>query len=454
MRDKQLYLIGCLLLAACVAGGVAGCGRTAPDTPADDAAVKVDIVQPIKRSLTRIVEQPGSVQPYEETQVLARVAGYASKVLVDIGQRVKGPKFDAAGKEIQPGQLLAQLSAPELDEDARQKAAHVRQSEAEADQSRKALAAAEAHVGSAEAQAVESKAGLLRAEALFARWDSELKRMTKLVKEGALDVQTRDETENQFRAAQASKEEAKARVASMAAAVKKAAADRDKAEADVRSAQARIEVARAEQGRADALASFAQIRAPFDGVVTRRRLNTGDLVQPSAARGDGLFTLSRLDPVRIVVAVPEADASLATEGTEISLVITSRPGPPIPAKVTRTSWSLDPGARTLRTEVDLPNPDGVLRPGAYVFAKLSGKLPETWTVPAAAIVKQGDDHVLFQVAAGKAVRTRVQIGRTDGQFTELVRRHDANGFWIEPTGQETLASRAAGLHEGKAVRTE
>lgn len=446
MRDVRTFLVGCLLLA--------GCGRTAIDKPADDAAVKVDVVQPVKRSLTRIVEQPGSVQPFEETQIFVRVPGYASKVLVDIGQRVKGPRFDTAGKETRPGDLLAELAVPDLDEEARQKAAHVRQSEAEADQSRKALAAAEAQIGSAEAQVVEAKAGLLRAEALYSRWESELKRMTKLVKDGTLDVQTRDETENQFRAAQASKEESRARVTSMEAAVRKARADRDKADADVRSAQARIEVARAEQGRADAVLGFAQIRAPFDGVVTRRRLNTGDLVQPSGARGEGLFTVSRLDPVRIVVAVPEADASLASEGTEISLVIASRPGPPIQAKVTRTSWSLDPGARTLRTEVDLPNADGGLRPGAYVFAKLSGRLPEAWTVPAAAIVKQGDDHVVFLVVGGKAVRTRVQIGRTDGQFTELVRRHDANGFWIEPTGQESLAARAAGLHEGRAIRVE
>jgi hypothetical protein len=182
-------------------------------------------------------------------------------------------------------------------------------------------------------------------------------------------------------------------------------------------------------------------------------VNTGDFVQPAGGKGDWLFTVSRLDPVRVVVEVPEADAALVRDGAEVSLSIPALRIGALKAAVSRTSWALAPGARTLRTEVDLPNKDGRYRPGTYVYARLTAEQPAAWTLPAAAVVKQGDLNVCYRIEGGKAVRTPVQVGRGDGQVVEVQKflKPGSASDWVDPTGKEEVAGKAAGLSDGQAV---
>lgn len=267
-----------------------------------------------------------------------------------------------------------------------------------------------------------------------------------MVKRGVMEPQIETETQSQYKAAGA-------KVLSAEATVKKAKADRDKAKADVRSAQARVDVAKAEARRLEVLLAYAKIRAPFDGVVTRRKVSTGDFVQPAAGKGDWLFAVARLDPVRVVVDVPEADAALVEEKSEVSLNIPALRVPALSAKVTRTSWALAPGSRTLRAEIDLPNKDGKLRPGMYVYARVKGEQPAAWALPASALVKQGDVMVCYLIEGGKAVRTPVQAGRSDGQFTEVLKRQTTGtSSSVDWTGKEVVAAKAAGLTDGQAVQ--
>jgi RND family efflux transporter MFP subunit len=198
--------------------------------------------------------------------------------------------------------------------------------------------------------------------------------------------------------------------------------------------------------------AYAKIRAPYDGVVTMRKVNTGDLVQPAAGKGDWLFVVARLDPVRVVIDVPEADAALVDEKTQVSLSIPALRLPALQASVARTSWALAPGARTLRTEIDLPNKDGKYRPGTYVFARLTGEQHAGWALPSSALVKQGDATVCFLIENGKAVRTPVQVGRGDGEFTEVLKlQRPPAASWADWTGKEEVAAKAAGLSDGQAV---
>jgi RND family efflux transporter MFP subunit len=291
-----------------------------------------------------------------------------------------------------------------------------------------------------------------RAQALYDRWQSEANRIAGLVQTGVIDAQTRDETLNQFRAAEAGRNEATAKVASAEAAVTKARADRDKAGADVAAAEARREVARAEVRRLAALLGYARITAPYDGVVTRRAVDTGDFL-PAAAGKQGVFTVARLDPVRVVVQVPEADAGLVHEGLPVRVTVQALGGPELAGTVTRTSWSLEPGSRTLRAEADLPNPDGRLRPGMYVYARVTSELPAAWAVPATAVGRAGDDYVVYLAEGGKAVRTPVQVIRGDGQFTQVRRfRKPGAPDWVDFTGAEAVATPAAGLSDGQPVQ--
>lgn len=241
------------------------------------------------------------------------------------------------------------------------------------------------------------------------------------------------------------------RVRSARAAVTKAEADRDKATADIATAKARLEVARAEVGRVEALLGYTRITAPYDGVVTRRSVNTGDYV----AGGDkaALYSVARIDPVRVVVQVPEADAGLVVAGQNVSFAMQGLEGPPPVGKVRRTSWSLEPGSRTLWTEIDLPNPKGLLRPGTYVYAKLTAVLPAAWALPAAAVGKVGDESVIYLVENGKAVRAAVQPVRGEGKFTQLKGyKKPGSAEWTEFTGSESVATPATAVTDGQPIQ--
>jgi RND family efflux transporter MFP subunit len=274
--------------------------------------------------------------------------------------------------------------------------------------------------------------------------------MSGLVRGGVIDNQTRDETMNQFKAAEATRNEAAAKVATAAADVRKSEAARGKAIADVAAAEAKLEVAKVEVSRVTALLTYTRITAPYDGVITHRAINTGDFLSGNGK--EGVFSVARLDPVRVVAQVPEADAGLITEGLPVRLTVQSLPGKELRGTVARTSWSLEPGSRTLRTEIDLPNKDAAVRPGMYVYARITAPLPSAWAVPAAAVGKFSDEPIVYFVVDGKAVRTPVQVLRGDGKFTQLHRfKKSGAADWTDFNGSESIASPASALTEGQLL---
>jgi len=432
------------------------CGCRGAQPPAAKPEVKaaapaeVKMVHPERRPFRLVVEQPGAIGPYEETQLFAKLAGFVRRVNVNIGDRVKGPVFDASGRETQSGQVLAEIALPELEEEAAQKQALVRHADAETEQARRAFAVAESAVAAAAAFTAEARAGLTRAQALYERWQSEADRVAGLVQRGVIDSATRDETINQFRSAQAGRDEAQARIATAEAAVAKAQAGRDKAAADVRVAEARAEVARADARRLAALLTYAAVRAPYDGVVTRRAVNPGDFLQPAAARG-GIFTVTRLDPVRIAVTVPEADAGWVDAGADVTITVQAL-GEDLTARLTRTSWALDPATRTLRAEIDLPNAGGRLRPGMYVSARIFGASTPVWAVPASAVAGRGESATVFRVVDGRATRVPVRLGRSDATWVEVREWRPAGASgWLPLSAKDQLVYPAARVSEGLAV---
>jgi multidrug efflux pump subunit AcrA (membrane-fusion protein) len=444
---RREYLLPLVLFAA-------GCNRNPPHAggPSAPAGPAVSVVKPQQKAIRRVVEQPGLVRAFEETDLFAKLPGYVKAISADPDKKDRPPhdRFLDIGSRVKAGQVMVELALPELEEEARQKAAAVTQAGAEIEQAKKALVAAEAAVGSAQAQVAEAKAGLERAQALYDRWQGEFARIGGLVEGGVITSENKEETRNQFRSASAAREEATAKVASATAAVRKAEADRGKAGADVTASAAKLEYARADERRVGALLGYATLSAPYDGVVTRRAVDTGDFLQPGGPRA--VFAVARVDPVRVVVQVPEADAELVHPGLPVKVALQALRGPDRSGTVTRTSWALEPGSRTLRTEIDLPNADGAVRPGMYAYSRVTAELPAAWTVPAAAIGKAGDDYAFYLAEGGKAVRVPVQVGRGDGQFTQ-VRRYKKPGAaeWTDVTGTESIATPAAALTDGQAL---
>jgi len=421
------------------------------------------VVKPEMRPLKREVEQPGTVVAFEETALHAKLTGFVESIEEDpeklaliaknTPEKEVWPKHDRLydiGSRVKKDQVLARLLIPELDEEQKQKEALVRQADAEVIQAQKAHAAAMAGVTAVNAAVAEADAGVDRAQALLESWQKEVTRVAKLLSGGVGDSQTRDETQNQFKAAEATLKGANAKVLSAKAAVTKAEADRDKATADIDAAKARVDVAKAEAGRLKALLAYTEIKAPFDGIITRRAVNTRDLV--NANEKVALFSVARIDTVRVVVQVPEADAGLVAVGQTVRLTLQTGQASEQTGKVIRTSWSLEPGSRTLRTEIDMPNPKELIRPGMYAYAKLTAELPAAWSIPVAAVGKVNDESVIYLVESGKAVRVRVELHRGDSQFMQIRRYKKPNASdWTEIIGTESIATPASALTDGQAV---
>ncbi len=239
MRTSLILPILLLSCAACNrSGSPAVATGPAPGTTAVKAA------KPVKGHLTRPIEQPGAVFADAETPLYAKLAGYLRKYYVDIGAEVEGPTYEPAKigttqgekllQEIKPGELLAEISIPELDDEAEQKVALKSQAETELELSRQLFAIAKENVTAMEALANESRAGVKRAEANQRRWDSEKVRVAKLVGTGTIDQQILAETINQYLAAGASLEEVKARVGTAEVLARKSLVEKDKAEADIK----------------------------------------------------------------------------------------------------------------------------------------------------------------------------------------------------------------------------
>jgi multidrug efflux pump subunit AcrA (membrane-fusion protein) len=351
-----------------------------------------------------------------------------------------------------------------MEVDVAQKQALVGQAGAEVQQAKDALAVAEADFKSAEAKVQATEATRLRAEAMLQRAQSQYERLKKAGSKGVLGQEDVEET-------RLGAEEAKAGVAEVQAQVRSSQADRDasrakrdKARADVAVAEARLEVARKNHELAQTMLEYSKVPAPFDGVVTQRNVDTGHFVQPATGpKGEALFTIMRTDVMRIRVEVPEADADWVAKGTPARVRIPALKSYEHAGPVTRTSWSLDRTARTLLAEIDVPDPDGKLRPGMYAYATISAERPDVLALPASAVLTEGDvlqgyRAYCFLVANGKAWRTPVEVGARDGQRVEVLKKRARTapsgeaGRWEDFTGREDVAQSAAGLSDGQAVQ--
>ncbi len=435
MRQSRSRVLISLVTSVSLTTAAAGCNH-APTAWASQttgtAVTRVEVVRPERATIRRSTEQPGQIEAYEETTIYAKVSGYVEKWNVDIGAKVK------------KGQVLAVISVPDLDAEAEQKLAMVEESEAKLAQAKASQEVAQANLASSQAKLVEVQAGIKRADADLARWHAEYKRIEQLFKEHAQTGSLLDETRSKLGASESARDEVYAHVKSAEAAVRQSEAMLDKARSDVTAAAASIKVARSEARRVQALRKFATIVAPYDGVITRRHVDVGDLTEPGT-HGQPLFVVARDDTVRIAVSVPEMYAMEVESGDRVLIRLQALAGRDFEGKVTRTSWALDAKNRTLRTEIDVPNPKGTLRPGLYAYATIIvEEHPDVLTVPSTAIVREDSRTFCVAVADGKAVRTPVAVGLEDGTRAEI--RSGLQG------SESVVKTYASSLADGQVVQ--
>jgi len=186
-------------------------------------------------------------------------------------------------------------------------------------------------------------------------------------------------------------------------------------------AQAALAASDANLARLARLAAFQRVVAPFDGIVTQRNVEVGQLVG-SGAPGDAraLFTVTRADALRLMVYVPQAYAAGVHVGQHVTVEQAEAGRPPVEGLVQRTAGALDAATRTLQVEVDLPNADGALLPGAYVQVKLPASQAKVATLPGSTLLfrRQGPAVAVVD-ATGKVTLRPVKLGRDLGGRVEV-----------------------------------
>lgn len=432
------------LLAALIAPGCHGEHKGGARSVTKPPTVRV--TTPETRTIVRTVGQPSFIESYEHTTIYPKLVGYIEKWNVDIGDKVK------------KGDVLATLFVPELVEDFGTKKATVKLDKERVDFAVEVVKVEEANVQSAEARLLQAKAILDKYKAEVERWDSEVKRLKQEVKRGVVDPQILLESTNQWKAATASRDAAEADIAKAQADLLSAKATLTKAEVAVRVARADLDVAISEAKRIEAWVGYITLPAPFDGVIVERTANTGDFVMPAmgdpsamprtphiapGGKAAPIYVVDRLDVVRIFVDIPERDANYVDVGAKASVLVRAFRDEPIKGTVTRTSWALNAKSRTLRAEIDLPNPGSQLLPGMYAYAKVIIERDGVRALPVSALTYSGERTYCWKLENGRAVRVEVQTGASDGEWIEVTNLLTPRGkkkepSWVPVNGSEKV----------------
>ncbi len=223
----------------------------------------------------------------------------------------------------------------------------------------------------------------------------------------------------------------------------------DNAVGDLEAKVANVKSAEANVRRLEDLESFKHIYAPFSGVITRRSVDTGTLINAgNGGVSQQLFSLAQTDPIRAYVSVPEAYAPAIRAGLGAYLELTQYPGQNFQGKVVRTAESIDPGTRTLLTEVDVPNHTGALLPGGYAQAHLQVKVTGArLAVPVNALLFRSEGLRAVVVDANHKTHLKaLTIGRDYGTTLEVLQGLDAND-WI-------VLNPADSLDDGQEVHVK
>lgn len=306
----------------------------------------------LSKPVSRTIELPGEMEPFLSVSLHAKVTGYVERVLVDRGSAVK------------QGDLLIELSAPEM---------------------KAQIAEAESKVRASEADRSQAEAQLAAAQELVER----LKKAAETP--GAVAGNEVIQAEKQVDAAQAlvhSREQAS------------------------KAAEAAVAAQRE-------LEAYLKITAPFDGVVTDRLVHPGALVGPGA-EDPALLIIQQVSRLRLVVPVPEEDVGAMSPSATVSFTVPAHPDRTYSGKIARIAHALDQKTRTMPVELDVTNQDGSLAPGMYTTLKWPVRRTRpALFVPKSSIVTTTERTFVIRDNDGRAEWVDVKKGESEGDLVEV-----------------------------------
>ncbi|HYT89988.1 MAG TPA: efflux RND transporter periplasmic adaptor subunit [Gemmataceae bacterium] len=415
-----------------------GCGARAakkPNLGEIERVPRLETITPEKQaSLAVRREYTATVEPFEKADLYAQVRGMVQTLgpNAEIGRSVRGGVAGGPG-----GEVLIVLDIPDLVAERDNKQALQELAVAAHEQAIKLRNVAAEEVKEAEAQKKRHQADVEYR-------DLQHQRAVRLVSQDTVQKQLAEEARLQHKTALAAVEAAVAQVLTREAKLRAA-------EGDVKVAESKIKVAQTELARLNALVAFATIRAPFDGVVTKRWVDRGTVVKDSITP---LLQVMRTDVVRVLIDVPERDVpyfrarAKGAPGNNVLLRVPALhekvPGSEFPGEVTYTAEALDPVTRTMRVEIHVPNPDRHLKPQMTGTAQVVlDERKDVFTVPSSALVRQEGKTCVYHIAEAKAEGERgvvrravVEVGQDDGRVAEV--RYGL-------TGQERIITKGNGV---------
>jgi RND family efflux transporter MFP subunit len=364
-RPKRAVLLVIALVLLVILGVAFAMGiapklhRTAEFNAEADAIANevpgVAVDYPAQTQAVTKLSLPGSMQPLQETALFARTTGYLKKWYFDYGAHVKA------------GDLLAEIDAPDVDEQLRQ----------------------------ARATLDSDNANLSKSQLDLTYTDVTAKRYEALIKTNGVTPQELDMYHANLAKARTAVSVAKANVAADDANVK----------------------------RLETMQAFEKITAPFAGTITARSYDIGALITANGTAGiQPMFRIAQTDLLRVWVNVPQAFSTLVRPGLTAELKVREYPGQKFSGKVAHTAGALDTATRTLLTEVQVPNPDGRLLSGMYCEVTFNVTDPSPpLIIPVGALITQGQGNQVAVVGSDDVVRYKtVQLGRDNGTTVEVI----------------------------------
>jgi multidrug resistance efflux pump len=381
-------------------------------SPGASESLRVEVCHPQKGGITRTSTQPGSVHWFEMAELYAKVSGYLKEQSVDIHSSVK------------KGELLAVIDNPEVIKEAERDAAALAQARA-------AVTQAEARVKTAAADLQTARATVTKAEAEILRYTSarkyrakELERYRGLLAQQAVPQLIVDQEEDHYESAVSAERSAEAEVYAAKARVTSAEAMVDQAKADLAEAKEKVNVADATLAKSRVFVDYTRIISPYTGVVTLRSFHVGDFIRSAEGGGETpILNVARTDKVRVVTYVPDRDVPFTDVGDKAELTLDALPDETFQGTVSRYAETEDPQTRTMRVEVDLPNPDDRLREGMYgLLTIILDESAQSLTVPTGCLtgkVSRGKASV-FVIRDGRVHQTEVKTGIDNGLRIEIL----------------------------------
>jgi RND family efflux transporter MFP subunit len=393
---KVNFLIAAVPILAGTALISCGGGGQAHATPeSQNAAPSVAVAKVFRKPMARYLTVSSELVPFQEIDVFAKESGFVSKLYVDYGSHVK------------KGQLMAVLEIPEL------------QAQLQEDQ---------AGIKSMSDQVTDARHQLGRVEAQHNVVHLQYERLNKVAtsQPGLVAQQEVDDAQGKDLAAEAQVEASKSALAVT---------------------QSQLAVSQSKLAHDQALFDYARITAPFAGVVTQRYANQGTLMQAgtnSSTQALALVKLSEEDLFRLVIPVPESYVEYIKVGDQVKVRVPAL-NKDFPGKVARFSVDVGESTRTMHTEVDIPNPGGLLIPGMYAEATLAlDRNGDALVVPLQAVNQENDKADVLVVDASNKVEDRpVRLGiQTDTNAEVLSGVHQ---------GEQVVVGDRSALKPGEEV---